>query len=78
VFGLSRNWVAQVNALLEPPIRIELMTYGLRSPRCTQCFQEVRVPSDQSCPFERIEELIKELEKLISRCPTCRKCSSER
>ena len=42
------------------------MTYGLRNPRCTQCFQEVRVPVDQSCPFERIEELIEELEKLMS------------
>jgi len=25
-----------------------------------------RVPVDQSCPFEHIEELFKELEKLIS------------
>ena len=62
----------------EPPIRVELMTYGLRNPRCTQCFQEVRVPSDQSCPFERIAELIKELEKLIGRCPTCSKCPTDR
>jgi len=30
------------------------------------------VPVDQSCPFERIAQLIKELEKLISCCPTCR------
>jgi len=52
-------------------MRLELMTYGLRNPRCTQCFQEVRVPVDQSCPFERIEELIKELEKLVRRCPNC-------
>jgi len=63
---------------MEPPIRVELMTYGLRNPRCSQCFQEVRVPSDQSCPFERIEELIDELEKLISCCPRCPKCPAGR
>ena len=54
------------------------MTYGLRNPRCTQCFHEVRGPVDQSCPFERIEELIEELAKLIRRCPTCRKRPTER
>ncbi|MBT8453680.1 MAG: tyrosine-type recombinase/integrase [Deltaproteobacteria bacterium] len=73
--GLVNDWstpnspYTQVPEKMEPPIRVELMTYGLRTPRCSQCFQEVRVPSDQSCPLERIEELIKELEKLIRRCP---------
>ena len=57
----------------EPPIRVELMTYGLRNPRCTQCFREVRVAVDQSCPFERIEELIEELRKLAECCPKCPK-----
>jgi len=71
--GLVNDWSTpnspyiQVPEKTEPPIRVELMTYGLRNPRCTQCFQEVRVPVDQSCPFERIEELIEELEKLIRR-----------
>ena len=59
-------------------MRFELMAYGLRNPRCTQCFQEVRVPVDQCCPLERIEELIEELEKLIRRCPKCLKCPTER
>ena len=54
------------------------MTYGLRNPRCSQCFQGVRVPNDQSCPLERIEELITELEKLIRRCPECLKCPTEK
>jgi hypothetical protein len=54
-------------------MRFELMAYGLRNPRCTQCFRGVRVPNDQSCPFERIEELIKELEKLAKYRPKCPK-----
>lgn len=33
----------------------------------THCFQDVRVPVDQSRALERIEEL----EELIRRCPTC-------
>jgi hypothetical protein len=75
--GLVNDWstpispYTQVPEKMEPPIRVELMTYGLRNPRCTQCFQEVRVPVDQSCPLKRIEELIEELDKLIGRCPTC-------
>jgi len=82
--GLVKDWSTpispsmQVPEKMEPPIRVELMTYGLRNPKCTQCFQGVRVPVDQSCPFERIEELIEELEKLIRRCPTCRNCPTER
>jgi len=59
-------------------MRLELMAYGLRNPRCTQCFREVRVAIDQSCPLERIEELLEELEKLIRRCPTCPKRPTER
>jgi hypothetical protein len=42
--------------------------------RCTQYFQEVRVPVDQSCPLERIEELIKELQELVKCCPKCPRC----
>ncbi len=64
--------------LSEPPIRVELRTYGLRNPRCRQCFQEVRVPVDQPCPLERIAVLVEELEKLIRRCPTCPTCPTER
>ena len=52
----------------EPPIGFEPTTYGLRNPRCTQCFQEVRAHVDQACPLERIQGLIKELEELVSRC----------
>jgi hypothetical protein len=33
--------------------------YDSRTPGWTQCFREVRGPSDQSCPLERIGELIK-------------------
>jgi hypothetical protein len=58
----------------EPPRRFELRAYGLRNPRCTQCFQEVRVAVDQSCPFERIEKLIAALWKLAKCCPRCPKC----
>jgi len=36
------------------------------------------VPFDQSCPFERIEELVKELQKLVRRCRTCPNCPTER
>ena len=56
-------------------MRLELMTYGLRNPKCTQCFRGVRVPVDQCCPFERIEVLIKELEELLRYCQ-CPKCPS--
>ena len=31
------------------------------------------LPSDQSCPLERIEALIKDLEKLAKCCPKCPK-----
>jgi len=78
--GLVNDWSTpnspyiQVPEKMEPPTRVELVTYGLRNPRCTQCFQEVRVPVDQSCPFERIEELIRELQELIKYCPRCPKC----
>ncbi|MGB5312243.1 MAG: hypothetical protein WBN38_09245, partial [Polyangiales bacterium] len=77
--GLVNDWsmpnspYIQVPEKTEPPIRIELMTYGLRITRCTQCFQEARGPVDQSCPFERIEELIRELEKLAKCRPKCPK-----
>ncbi len=76
--GLVSDWSTpnspyiQVPEKTEPPIRVELMTYGLRNPRCTQCFRGVRGAVDQSCPLERIAQLIKELEKLISCCPKCR------
>ena len=69
----SLSGVGEVPEKLEPPIGFELMAYGLRNPRCTQRFQEVRVPNDQSCPLERIEQLIDELRKLAKCCPTCAK-----
>ena len=68
----------QMPEKMEPPIRIEPTTYGLPNPRCTQCFQQARVAVDQSCPFERIEQLIEELEKLIHRGPKCSKRPSGR
>jgi hypothetical protein len=72
--AIYEDGTVQLPETTEPPIGFEPTTYGLRNPRCTQYFQEVRVPVDQSCPLERIEELIKELQELVKCCPKCPRC----
>jgi hypothetical protein len=65
----------------EPPIGFE-PRYAplLRSPTVYEtlgalnAFKRLGGPSDQSCPFERVEELIKDLQELIKYCPRYPKC----